>query len=83
MEYIKQSISLMFNNTTVNVIRFSYQDLDMKGVRHLSLFTKGKMNFIRKEGHFLFNDALNTFYLRLYGVRHMVKMKFIKTVIYK
>ena len=28
---------------------------------------------IRKEGHILFNDALNTFYLRLYGVRHMVK----------
>ena len=26
----------------------------------------------RKEGHFLFNDALNTFYLRLYGVGHMV-----------
>ena len=22
---------------------------------------------------FLFNDALNTFYLRLYGIRHMVK----------
>ena len=27
----------------------------------------------RKEGHVLFNDALNTFYLRLYGVGHMVK----------
>ena len=29
----------------------------------------------RKEGRkcFLFNDALNTFYLRLYGIRHMVK----------
>ena len=27
----------------------------------------------RKEGHFLFNDALNTFYLLLYGVIHMVK----------
>ena len=28
----------------------------------------------RKEGHVLFNDALNTFFnLRLYGVRHMVK----------
>ena len=27
----------------------------------------------RKEEYFLFNDALNTFYLRLYGVRHMVK----------
>ena len=26
-----------------------------------------------KEGIVLFNDALNTFYLRLYGVGHMVK----------
>ena len=29
--------------------------------------------FRRKEGNVLFNDALNTFYLRLYGVRHIVK----------
>ena len=28
---------------------------------------------IWKEGNVLFNDALNTFYLRLYGIRHMVK----------
>ena len=28
---------------------------------------------IRKEGSVLFNDALNAFYLRLYGIRHMVK----------
>ena len=27
----------------------------------------------RKEGNVLFNDALNTFYLRLYAVRHMVR----------
>ena len=27
----------------------------------------------RKEGNVLFNDKLNTFYLQLYGVRHMVK----------
>ena len=27
----------------------------------------------RKEGNVLFNDTLNTFYLRLYGVKHMVK----------
>ena len=27
----------------------------------------------RKEGKVLFNDALNTFYLRLYGVVYMVK----------
>ena len=26
-----------------------------------------------KEGNVLFNDTLNTLYLRLYGVRHMVK----------
>ena len=27
----------------------------------------------RHAHHVLFNDALNAFYLRLYGVRHMVK----------
>ena len=27
----------------------------------------------RKEGNVLFNDALNTLYLWLYGIRHMVK----------
>ena len=27
----------------------------------------------RKEGNVLFNDALNTFYLRLFDVEHMVK----------
>ena len=31
------------------------------------------MNYTRKEGNVLFNDTLNTFYLRLYGVIHMVK----------
>ena len=29
--------------------------------------------FRERERNVLFNDALNTFYLRLYGVRHMVK----------
>ena len=28
---------------------------------------------VRKKGNVLFNDAFNTFYLRLYGVRHMVE----------
>ena len=27
----------------------------------------------RKDGNVLFNDILNTFYLWLYGVKHMVK----------
>ena len=31
------------------------------------------MLFNRKEGNVLFIDALNTFYLQSYGVRHMVK----------
>ena len=35
-------------------------------------FTKFEL-FMLKEGNVLFNDALNTFYLRLYGVIHMVK----------
>ena len=30
-------------------------------------------SMVRKEGNVLFNDALNTFYLQLYGVGHMVK----------
>ena len=29
--------------------------------------------YIERERNIKFNDALNTFYLRLYGVRHMVK----------
>ena len=29
--------------------------------------------WVERERNVLFNDALNTFYLRLYGVRHMVK----------
>ena len=31
------------------------------------------LHFFWKEGNGFFNDALNTFYLQLYGVRHMVK----------
>ena len=31
------------------------------------------LNSRRKDGNVLFNDAFNTFYLRLYGVGHMVK----------
>ena len=42
-----------------------YNDRDRK--------TDTETKTVRKEGHFLFNDALNTFYLRLYGVRHMIK----------
>ena len=32
-----------------------------------------KVGMGRGGGNVIFNDALNTFYLQLYGVRHMVK----------
>ena len=41
---------------------------------HLSIINIADMCPGReRERNVLFNDALNTFYLRLYGVRHMVK----------
>ena len=48
-------------------------ELIFKGInqgRHLTLNVKNNME---RERNVLFNDALNTFYLRLYGIRHMVK----------
>ena len=38
----------------------------------LALNNNNNNNKEGKEGIFLFNDVLNTFYLRLYGVRNMV-----------
>ena len=35
--------------------------------------SKERDNELMKEGNVLFNDALNTFYLLLYGVGHMIK----------
>ena len=43
-------------------------------IKLLLCFLKPKQHTAsRKEENVLFNDALNTFYLRLYGVGHMVK----------
>ena len=38
---------------------------------HSTYFIYGYMG--ERERNVLFNDALNTFYLQLYGVKHMVK----------
>ena len=40
---------------------------------HKATGRDGTFKSHRKVGNVLFNDALNTFYLRLYGVGHMVK----------
>ena len=48
-------------------VSFNYQCVCVECVRPAHPFVEpGEKNV-------LFNDALNTFYLRLYGVRHMVK----------
>ena len=39
----------------------------------IQLHTPHLLLHLARERNVLFNDALNTFYLRLYGVRHMVK----------
>ena len=44
--------------------------INMKKIQNSTVYY---FTTLRKEGSVLFNDALNTFYLRLYGVRHMVK----------
>ena len=45
----------------------------VRAVRHVRLHKHKIVLQCTKEGNVLFNDALNTFYLPLYGVRHMVK----------
>ena len=35
------------------------------------LFSKPELQRTKKEGHFYLNDELNTFYLRLHGVRYI------------
>ena len=37
------------------------------------MYLEPVVDAVWKEGNVLFNDTLNTFYLRLYGVGHMVK----------
>ena len=54
------------NNYILNTSEATYKRVSS---RHDACFTSVR----RKNGGVLFNDALNTFYLRLYGVRHMVK----------
>ena len=45
----------------------------MDNTRYIIYAEWEKKSEKKRERNVLFNDALNTFYLRLYGVRHMVK----------
>ena len=62
--YIKR---MLFNKTRQYKIQIFYKTIFFK-YRTEQIKLTG-----RKEGNILFNDTLNTFYLRLYGVGHMVK----------
>ena len=75
MYYLVVNISFVFIR-----LRFKYTVLDI----HLSCLgcssrtvKDGRKEIFyligRKEGNVLFNDTLNTFCLRLYGIKHMVK----------
>ena len=62
-----------FISMNVRCLSVCWSDISMAVLDGVAdLVTVGLWNG-RKEGNVLFNDALNTFYLWLYGVRHMVK----------
>ena len=42
-------------------------------LHHLCMWHVG-----RKEGNVLFNDAINTFYLQLYGIEHLVRDHYVR-----
>ena len=67
---IQVSPLMLFSDTFFNRAT-NFQELFLK---ILEIFSYIPIFVIQKEeDNVLFNDALNTFYLRLYGVRHMVK----------
>ena len=45
----------------------------VQSVYNQSFFNRVISNYVRKERNVLLNDALNVFYLRLYGIRRIVK----------
>ena len=66
-----QSFKYISERKGVNVYRasehFKICDMEFQALHILSV------SLIAEEGNDLFNNALNTFYLWLFGVRHMVK----------
>ena len=47
--------------------------VDLENTLDVNILLVYQSDIRERERNVLFNDALNTFYLRLYGVRHMVK----------
>ena len=80
---IRKSLSLKkfktrLNKSESNVPFYCYEGDRRQNIQHCRLCLGIDHIFSRfvareRERNVLFNNALNTFYLRLYGVRHMVK----------
>ena len=70
-------ICLYFHSLAINVLMKTFTSItDWQRFSFnwcVSAVSVDALEAERKEGNVLFNDALNTFYLRLYGVRQMVK----------
>ena len=66
---------LVFKETKSSQLTFNYHIYVFTNsnvvVRNVSALSRTSP--MERKGNVLFNDALNTFYLRLYGVRRMVK----------
>ena len=57
----------------IHMLIWIYSIFLFQGLLVIAINNNHNMFNRRKEGNVLFNDALNTFYLLLYGVGHMVK----------
>ena len=62
-----QAISRSNQCSTTGITKAMVQIVHVAAAGFLSHYLSSSLPYV------LFNDALNTFYLRLYGVRHMVK----------
>ena len=67
-------MNLMLDACDSSVMMLAFgNNLNRERLKWCDRFDNITQNGRKKEGNVLFNDALNTFYLRLYGIGHMVK----------
>ena len=72
VEIVLDFLKYIFNFGRHTIYRLN-QRLCILGRNYFLKYCSYFFNEYFKEGNVLFNNALNTFYLWLYGVRHMVK----------
>ena len=70
---------MLANHKMAYIEGYNHQNDQLSFLKNLFLIYPFTLSYVlidpdtERKGNVLFNDALNTFYLRLYGVRHMVK----------